>query len=114
MAAPPEITATVLITPAQLWAKALVRPQGLPLAQARQCQRAQERRGRTAGRKQVPPPETPWPGREIKLAIAQVPDIPRQEPLKVHGKQVILEIRSLRTLLPISPTTPHIDYCSQS
>ena len=98
----------------QVQGRSLREPLQLPLAQARQRQRAQERRGRTAGWQQVPPPETPRPGREIMLAIAQVPDIPRQEPLKVHGKQVILEIRSLRTLLPISPTTPHNDYCSQS
>jgi hypothetical protein len=66
----------------------------LPLAQSRQCQRAQERRGRTPGRKQVPPPETPRPNRKIMLAMAQGPDIPHQESFKVHGKQVLCSLAS--------------------
>ena len=86
----------------------------LPPAQARQCQCAQERRGRTPGRKQVPPPETPRPNRKIMRTVAKIPDITHQEPFKVHGKQVNLEIRSPRNLLQVSPTTPYIDQCSYS
>src|SRR5208283_541041 len=53
--------------------RSLREPLQLPLAQARQCQCAQERRGRTPGRKQVPPPETPWPNRKIMCIVAKIP-----------------------------------------
>jgi len=48
----------------------------LPLAQARQCQCAQERRGRTPRRKQVLPPETPRPNRKIMRTVAKIPTFP--------------------------------------
>jgi hypothetical protein len=94
--------------------RSLREPLQLPLAQARQRQRAQERRGRTAGWQQVPPPETPRPGREIMRTFAKIPDISHQELFEVHGKQVNFENRSPWTLLQVSPTAPHIDYCSCS
>ena len=73
----------------QVQGRSLREPLQLPLAQSRQCQRAQERRGRTPGRKQVPPPEAPRPNRKIMRTVAKIPDIPHQEPFKVQGKQVI-------------------------
>jgi hypothetical protein len=66
----------------------------LPPAQARECQRAQVRRGRTPGRQQVPPPETPRTNRKIMLTVAKIPDIPHQEPFKVHSKQVLCSLAS--------------------